>query len=62
MLIDASLLTIESDHRRAALLADAENFRLARLARRFRRTHGHPEEPRGRPAPAPGPAPAVSRS
>ena len=37
MLIDTSHLAVESDHRRAAMLADAENFRLARLARQARR-------------------------
>jgi hypothetical protein len=37
MLIDITLLSVESDHRRAVLLSDAENFRLARLARTARR-------------------------
>jgi hypothetical protein len=39
MLIDISHLSTESEHRRAALLADAENFRLARLVRQARRRH-----------------------
>jgi hypothetical protein len=34
MFVDLSHLAAQSEHRRAALLADAENFRLARLARR----------------------------
>jgi hypothetical protein len=37
MLIDISHLATESEQRRAALLADAENFRLARLVRQARR-------------------------
>jgi hypothetical protein len=37
MLIDISHLATESEQRRAALLADAENFRLAQLARKARR-------------------------
>lgn len=37
MLIDISYLAAESENRRAALLADAENFRLARLVRRAAR-------------------------
>jgi hypothetical protein len=37
MLIDIPHLSAESDHRRAAMLADAENFRLVRLARAARR-------------------------
>ncbi|TWF78255.1 hypothetical protein FHX44_114175 [Pseudonocardia hierapolitana] len=46
MLIDISHLTTESESRRAALLADAENYRLARLARRARRRR---DTPRGDP-------------
>jgi hypothetical protein len=34
MLIDISHLSTESEHHRAELLADAENFRLARLVRK----------------------------
>jgi hypothetical protein len=34
MLIDISHLSTQSEHHRAALLADAENFRLARLVRK----------------------------
>jgi hypothetical protein len=37
MLIEISHLATEAEQRRAALLADAENFRLARLARKARR-------------------------
>ena len=37
MLIDISHLSTESESHRAALLADAENYRLARLARRAAR-------------------------
>jgi hypothetical protein len=37
MLIDFSHLSTESENRRAALLADAENYRLARLVRQARR-------------------------
>jgi hypothetical protein len=37
MLIDIALLTTEAEHRRADLLADAENYRLARLVRQARR-------------------------
>jgi hypothetical protein len=33
MFIDLSHLATQSEHHRAALLADAENFRLARLVR-----------------------------
>jgi hypothetical protein len=34
MLIDISHLSTQSEHHRAELLADAENFRLARLVRK----------------------------
>jgi hypothetical protein len=34
MFVDISHLAAQSEHHRAALLADAENFRLARLVRR----------------------------
>jgi hypothetical protein len=34
MLIDISHLSAQSEHHRAELLADAENFRLARLVRK----------------------------
>ena len=37
MFTDISHVSFESEARRAALLADAENFRLARLVRRARR-------------------------
>jgi hypothetical protein len=37
MLIEISNLATEAEQRRAALLADAENFRLARLARLARK-------------------------
>jgi hypothetical protein len=47
MFMDISHLSTESEHRRAALLADAENFRLARLARRARRSRR--ETPRSDP-------------
>lgn len=46
MLIDIARLTTESESHRAALLADAENYRLARLARRARRRR---DTPRGDP-------------
>lgn len=38
MFIDILHVSTESEHHRAALLADAENYRLARLARRARRS------------------------
>jgi hypothetical protein len=47
MLIDIALLTTEAEHRRADLLADAENYRLARLVRRARRNRR--ETPRSDP-------------
>jgi hypothetical protein len=55
MLIDIAGLITESESHRAALLADAENFRLARQARRARRRgtpRSHPPQP---PEPAAGP-------
>ncbi|GAA0934020.1 hypothetical protein [Pseudonocardia zijingensis] len=42
MFIDYNHLTAESELRRAALLADAENYRLARLARRARSVRVEP--------------------
>jgi hypothetical protein len=45
MLIDVPHLMTESDQRRAALLADAENFRLARLARTARRARRRAARP-----------------
>jgi hypothetical protein len=49
MLIDIAGLITESESHRAALLADAENFRLARRARRARRRGDppitHPPQP-----------------
>jgi hypothetical protein len=55
MLIDISHLSAESEHRRAALLADAENFRLARLVRKAGRRRRR-DVPRSDP-PQPDPAP-----
>jgi hypothetical protein len=52
--IDISHVSTESETRRAALLADAENYRLARLVRQARRRRR--ETPRGGP---PHPDPAV---
>ncbi|OZM80478.1 hypothetical protein [Pseudonocardia sp. MH-G8] len=49
MFTDASTLSVQSESHRADLLADAENFRLARLVRRAGR--------RGRASPVPEPAP-----
>ena len=54
MLIDISLLAAESESRRAALLADAENYRLARLVRQARRRRrdtprSDPPQPDGAP-------------
>jgi hypothetical protein len=54
MLIDISLMATESESRRAALLADAENYRLARLvrqARRRRRDTPRSDPPERDPAP-----------
>jgi hypothetical protein len=48
MLIDFSHLSTQSEHHRAELLADAENFRLARLVRkagRRRRRSTPPSDP-----------------
>jgi hypothetical protein len=55
MFIDFANMSAQADHHRAELLADAENFRLARLVRRAARLRrrdtvsSHP--------PQPGPAP-----
>jgi hypothetical protein len=49
VLIDISHLSAESESRRAALLADAENYRLARLARLAHRSRGRRDTPRGDP-------------
>ena len=51
MFIDFSHLSTQSESHRADLLADAENFRLARLASRGRRS-----TPRGDPPPPVPPA------
>jgi hypothetical protein len=48
MLIDISHLFTESERHRAELLADAENFRLARLVRKAGR-RGRRDTPRGDP-------------
>jgi hypothetical protein len=47
MLIDIAHVSTESEARRAALLADAENYRLARLVRQARRRRR--ETPRSDP-------------
>ena len=49
MLIDISHLSAESDHRRTTLIADAENFRLTRLARAARRARSRDATPRSVP-------------
>ncbi len=50
MLLDFPQLLIESERRRAALLAEAEHFRLAKLARGARRRGGtRPTEPPSHP-------------
>jgi hypothetical protein len=55
MFADFADMSTRSEHHRAELLADAENFRLARLVRgATRRRRG--ETPQGDP-PQPGPAP-----
>jgi hypothetical protein len=59
MFIDFSSLSGESDRRRAALLADADNFRLARLARAARRARDRTVTP---PADPPRPPEAADRS
>jgi hypothetical protein len=54
MFADFANMSAQADHRRAELLADAENFRLARLVRRAgrrRRPDTAPSDP-----PQPGPA------
>ncbi|QYN35148.1 hypothetical protein K1T35_43595 [Pseudonocardia sp. DSM 110487] len=53
MFTDLSSLSAQSEHHRAELLADAENFRLARLVRQARRRR--PETPRSHP-PQPDPS------
>jgi hypothetical protein len=53
MLIDISLMATESESRRAALLADAENYRLARLVRRARRLRDTPRSDPPQPDGAP---------
>jgi hypothetical protein len=53
MLIDISHLSTQSEHHRAELLADAENFRLARLVRQARRRRR--DTPRSDPPPQPDP-------
>jgi hypothetical protein len=59
MFIDISHLSARSEHHRAALLADAENFRLARQARRARRRgempRSHPPQPPEPSTGTPGP-------
>ncbi|TQM15480.1 hypothetical protein FB558_2268 [Pseudonocardia kunmingensis] len=58
MFIDISHLSVQSESHRAGLLADAENFRLARLVRRAgRRGRGTPrsEPPRLPQSAPPGP-------
>ena len=54
MFVDLANLSARSEDHRAALLADAENFRLARLVRQARRLRRR-ETPRSDP-PQPGPA------
>jgi hypothetical protein len=54
MFTDLTTLSAQSEHHRAELLADAENFRLARLVRQARRRRR--ETPRSDP-PQPGPEP-----
>jgi hypothetical protein len=49
MLIDLPHLFIETEQRRAALLAEAESFRLSRLARAARRVRSRREKPPGAP-------------
>jgi hypothetical protein len=46
MFADITSLSVQSEDHRAALLADAENYRLARLVRRTRRRR---ETPRSDP-------------
>jgi hypothetical protein len=53
MFTDFASLSAQSEHHRADLLADAENFRLARLVRLARRRRR--ETPRSHP-PQPDPA------
>jgi hypothetical protein len=55
MLIDISHLSTQSEHHRAELLADAENFRLARLVRKAgrRRRRDTPRSDPPQPAGAP---------
>ncbi|GAA5130049.1 hypothetical protein [Pseudonocardia adelaidensis] len=53
MFVDIPHLSVESEAHRAALLADAENYRLARLVRQARRRRR--ETPRSDPHPT-GPA------
>jgi hypothetical protein len=53
MFTDLPTLHTQSEHHRAALLADAENFRLARLVRQARRRRR--DTPRSDP-PQPDPA------
>lgn len=53
MFTDLATLSTQSEHHRAELLADAENFRLARLVRQARRRRR--ETPRSHP-PQPDPA------
>jgi hypothetical protein len=57
MLIDFSHLSTEADHRRQAMLADAENFRLAKLVKTAQRRAHHPVTP---PAEPPRPREGVS--
>jgi hypothetical protein len=54
MFADFANMSAQADHHRAELLADAENFRLARLVRRTARLRrdAAPSHP-----PQPGPAP-----
>lgn len=59
MLIDITHLAVEADHRRAAMLADAENFRLTRLVRAARRARSGTATPRSDP---PGPPRAAGRA
>ena len=54
MFTDFANMSTQAEHHRAELLADAENFRLARLVRRAAR-RGRPDKAPSDP-PQPGPA------
>jgi hypothetical protein len=62
MLIDLSHLAAESGRRRAALLADAENFRLVRLSRAARRARTRIATPPAEPSRTPSATPETAEA